>query len=234
MAIAISYQPCCGKTICVGCKRRTFGDDMSGANICPFCRANNDERNSFIEDLEKRAALGDARAIYNLGVEYDKGRCIRKDELKANGLFHQAAEHGSPTAHGVLATMYRDGQNGLERSLPRSLHHELTAAMGGHCVCRHNIGTFDIRNGYIDRALKHFIIAASDGYEPSLQAIKKCYIKGIVSKEDFAKTLRAYQARLDAVKSKERGDGLLHLKRLLEVHSGQPASRVTSILQKRE
>ncbi len=32
--MAISYEPCCGKTICVGCKTVTFFD----TDVCPFCR----------------------------------------------------------------------------------------------------------------------------------------------------------------------------------------------------
>ena len=60
------------------------------------------------------------------------------------------------------------------------------------------------RNGRIDRAVKHWIIAANLGHDGSIRELKNCYMNGYVSKEDFATALRAHQAAVDATKSPQR------------------------------
>ena len=56
----------------------------------------------------------------------------------------------------------------------------------------------------VDRAVKHFIIAANLGYDKSIKQLKGCYARGEVSKEDFAAALRAHQATVNATKSPQR------------------------------
>ena len=67
----------------------------------------------------------------------------------------------------------------------------------------------------LDRAVKHFIIAAKLGDDDSLDALKKGYKKGYVSKEDFAAALRAHQAAVDATKSPQREEGEAFLRRAM-------------------
>ena len=69
-----NYHPCCGKISCLGCMHELL---MKRGNHKPFCRANM-TNDVFIERLEKRAALGDCTAIFNLGIEYFKGRCKKR------------------------------------------------------------------------------------------------------------------------------------------------------------
>jgi hypothetical protein len=59
-------------------------------------------------------------------------------------------------------------------------------------------------NGRLERAAKHFMIAANLGCDMSLKAIKDFFVKGVVSKENYAATLRGHQAAVDATKSVER------------------------------
>ena len=56
----------------------------------------------------------------------------------------------------------------------------------------------------MDRAAKHWIIAAKLGFEKSLKSLKDLYKDGDVSKEDFNAALRGYQAAIDATKSPQR------------------------------
>ena len=62
-------------------------------------------------------------------------------------------------------------------------------------------------DGKIERAVKHFTIAANLGHDGSLEALKQCYKDGIVSKDDFAAALRAHHAAVKATKSPEREVG---------------------------
>ena len=59
-------------------------------------------------------------------------------------------------------------------------------------------------NGNIDRAMRHFLIAARSGLNEGLKKIGEGYKAGHVTKDDYASTLRAYQCSIDEMKSEGR------------------------------
>ena len=59
-------------------------------------------------------------------------------------------------------------------------------------------------NGRIERTIKHFIISANLGYDDSIEALKREYTRGRISKEDLEAALRAHQASTNE-KSAEGG-----------------------------
>ena len=50
----------------------------------------------------------------------------------------------------------------------------------------------------------HFILAAVAGCKESLDVVKKGFMKGVVTKDGYANTLRAYQERYNEMKSDDR------------------------------
>jgi hypothetical protein len=78
------------------------------------------------------------------------------------------------------------------------------AAIGGYPDARYNLGSYEDRNGRINRAMKHFIIAANLGDTGALETVKSGFAQGIVSKEDYEAALRGHQAAVDATKSTQR------------------------------
>jgi hypothetical protein len=54
--------------------------------------------------------------------------------------------------------------------------------------------------------MKHFIISAKLGCDESLEEVKRGFMDGHVSKEDFEAALRGHQAAVDATKSEQRGE----------------------------
>eukprot|EP00956_Cyclotella_meneghiniana_P001589 scaffold1793_cov19-Cyclotella_meneghiniana.AAC.4 len=76
--------------------------------------------------------------------------------------------------------------------------------MMGKMQARHNLACFEWDYENYQRAIKHFMIAANCGNENSLHELKKGFKNGHVTKEDFAKALRAYQAACDETKSEQR------------------------------
>jgi ribosomal protein L9 len=52
--------------------------------------------------------------------------------------------------------------------------------------------------------MKHFIIAANLGHANALDRVKEGYMGEILSKDEYASTLRGHQATLDATKSQQR------------------------------
>ena len=94
--------------------------------------------------------------------------------------------------------------------------------MGGVSIARYNLGSYEVAAGNIKRGMKHYIISAMAGHDMSLDMIKKGYTTGDVSKEDFARTLRAHKESVDETKSAERDKVTVkgkHTQKLVEMRN---------------
>ena len=78
------------------------------------------------------------------------------------------------------------------------------AAIRGNVRARHNIGIWEQRAGNMNRAMKHYMIAAGAGYDNSLKAIQECFLDGHATKDDFEKALWAHKEATDEMKSAQR------------------------------
>ena len=136
-------------------------------------------------------------------TEMGKRRRDEGDYKTALEYFTKAAELGDAFAHWSLSYMYRAGQ-GVEEDVKKAVHHWEEAAIGGDPSARYNLGIQEWRKCNMERAKKHFIIAANLGLNDSLKEIKELYRDGYASKEDYANALRAYQAAVDETKSAQR------------------------------
>ncbi|KAK1733467.1 Sel1-like repeat family protein [Skeletonema marinoi] len=147
----------------------------------------------------KRANANDPVALLQMGVR-------RYGDGDYDGAFryaNKAAELGDAGAHYQLACLYFEGK-GVEKDEKKAVYHLEQAAIGGHPLARYNLGANEKNNGRMDRAVKHWIIAAALGHDASLDAVKDSFRSGLVSKEDFAAALRAHQAAVEATKSPQR------------------------------
>ncbi len=193
-----SFYPCCSKTVCNGC---VYANMLSnGGRSCPFCRekvvSDDDEEE---KRMSKRIKASDPAALCFMGKR-------RRDEGDFDSAFNyltKAAELGDIDAHHNLSAMYHWGE-GVERDEEKKVHHLVEAAIGGHPTARHNLGCYEGNNGGIERAVKHFIIAAKLGEERSMKTLWKHYSKGNITKDDLDATLRTHHAAINATKSQER------------------------------
>ena len=148
--------------------------------------------------------LHDANAFDKLAGWYHHGENgLPQDDRKAFKLFQRGAELGSIQAHYFLGLVHTIGE-GVEQDDDKAMHYFGLAAIGGHEQARYTLGMYDEEKGNIDRAMKHFMIAARCGYDKSLKAISKGYKAELVTKEDYASTLRAHRASQDEMKSEQR------------------------------
>ena len=201
------YKECCGKVICSGCIHAVAIRD-GGVGLCPFCRkpAPTAEE-EIIELYKKRMEVDDAEGIRNMGCCYHNGIYgLPQDHAKALDLWLRAAELGSTKSYCNIGGAYYFGRGGVERDEKKANHYFELAAMGGHLDARHNLGVLEGRASNADRALNHFMIAAGCGYYNSLEHIKQMFMNGDVTKDDYAKALRAYQANLVEIKSAQRDE----------------------------
>jgi tetratricopeptide (TPR) repeat protein len=199
-----TMMSCCSKVICNGCTCTNIMRErqQSLKSTCPFCRQLPPKTTQEEEEMVmKRIEVNDPVAMCQMGT-------YRYDEGDYDGAFEyltKAAELGDLTAHYVLSVMYQDGR-GVEKDKKKQMHHLEQAAIGGHPRARHNIGGVEWENGRLERAVKHWIIAAKLGNDRSLGTLRDLYSTGNVSKEDFAAALRGHQAAVDATKSSQRDE----------------------------
>ena len=191
------FYTCCSKLICKGCSFANMKREAEGRlqYKCPFCRKDKPktlEENN--ELLQKRIEANEPVAMRETGViRYERG-----DYKAAFDYWTRAASLGDVEAHYQLSTLYHEGK-GVEKDEKKLKHHLTEAAIGGHPDARFNLACLEGRNGRVDRAVKHFIIAAKLGNDNSLGKLKI-----LMKKEEFGAVLRGYQAAIDATKSPQR------------------------------
>jgi len=179
-----------------------------GAKLCPFCRTPipaTDEQ--FMKNYEKRVELDDVHAIYDVGCHYDDGIAgCQQNHTKAIELWQQAGELGHSGAYYNVGNAYMNGDS-VQRDYKKAIHYWELAAILGDASARYNLGVYEKREcNNLDRALKHWMIAARSGDTGSLEKIKQLYTDGHATKDDYAKALRAHQAYVDEIKSVQRDE----------------------------
>jgi tetratricopeptide (TPR) repeat protein len=196
-----TMSSCCSKVICNGCyyanKKREWQAKL--VEKCPFCRKPAPTEEEIEENRIKRIEVNDPVAMRHQGVKYyNKG-----DHSSAFEYFTMAAKLGDVQAHCKLSGCYRLGR-GVEKDEKKELFHWEEAAIGGHPFARYHLGNHEGRSGRIERAIKHWIIAANLGDDGAIKVLRNVYTQGRISKENFAASLRAHQAAVDGTKSPQR------------------------------
>jgi hypothetical protein len=171
------YMVCCGKAICAGCAVQL--QNGPHYTTCPFCRqlvpTSNEE---CYEKLLKRVDAGDVDATYHLGFCYFYGdvmSSVKKDVDKAKELFVRAAELGYGAAYFTLALFFEEGKKANQ-------YYE-TAALSGCAFARLKLGVVEADAGKFDRAVKHWVIAASQGMKEALDFIRVMVLEIIGQQE---------------------------------------------------
>ena len=202
------YYACCGKIICSGCCYAPVYDNLGNEineKKCPFCRTpvpSSDEE--YKKRLQKRVELDDAEAILMLGCNYrDADDGFPQDYDKAMELFVRAGELGCAESYSGVGYAYSNGR-GVEIDKKKANHYYKLSAMRGNVNARYNLGLDEEDEGNMNRALKHYMIAAEGGEPDSLKEIQTLYMNGHATKDDYAKALRAYQTYLAEIKSIQR------------------------------
>jgi hypothetical protein len=200
------YQSCCGKMLCVGC---VYAHVVAAAKIgkgkCIFCRSEVSSSNEEdIKRMKKRVEANDAQAMCSLGECYQfEKKGLRQDHAKALELLHKSAKLGHRHAHFGLSFCYRN-RGIVEKNTRKATYHAQLAAMAGCAQARYNLGCEEENAGNMDRAHKHWMISANDGFDLSMKAVQDGYKSGFVTKDDYAKTIRAHGNSIDEMKSDNR------------------------------
>ena len=205
----VTFKPCCGKSICLGCVDTMMRSGGINTNLCAFCRtprSRSDEEE--VNRVKKLVDAGNALAIFQLAGYYDRGiRGFLQDSAKANELLLKAGQLGCADAYYNLGNQHFNGM-GVEVDKKKARHYYKLAALNGDVQARHYLGCLEGQSGNHQRALKHFIIAARAGNKLSLDTVKEGYMRGHVTKDEHANALREYQKSQDEMTSEARDKAL--------------------------
>ena len=197
-----NMNSCCSKIFCIGCVLADSirEEEQSLAPSCPFCREPAIRTDEEWDKLRmKRVEMNDPVALSQKGIgHYQKGDYIRAFESLT-----KSAELGAAQAHYHLALLYQNG-HGVEKDEGKEIHHLEEAAIGGHPGARHNLGCVEAENFKVERAVKHWMIAAKQGEDVAVKTLMGFFKLRFVSKDDLAAALRAHKAAVDATKSPQR------------------------------
>jgi len=112
---------------------------------------------------------------------------------KALQLWHRAGELGFSKAYLSIGYAYDQGK-GVKVDKKKAEHYYELAAILGDEIARFNLGVHEKKAGNMDRALKHYMIAARKEF-------KDMYSNGNATKDDYTKALQSYQVYLGEIKS---------------------------------
>ena len=153
-----------------------------------------------------RVEKKDPDAIYFLGAKYYYGELgLQKNLQRAVELYTEAAELGSIDALFSLGSTYYRG-NGIEQDKVKGIQLWTKAAMQGHVQSRHNLGGCENQKRRYNRAVRHLLISAKVGDKRSLESIKKMYMAGLATKEQYSRALKGYQDAVEEMKSHDRDE----------------------------
>lgn len=143
-------------------------------------------------DLEKKAALGDSDAQFQLGEAYFHGKGVAKNANKAEEWYLKAASQGLADAQNMLGWMYLYG-NGVPQDLPKALEWFQKASAQGLAAGQfflglmHEVGDAVPKN--MSKALEWYQKAAAQGFAPSQHRLGVLYGDGKGVPKDMAKAL---------------------------------------------
>lgn len=149
-----------------------------------------------IDQLKASAEAGDAEAQFKLGVLYEKGRGVKRDQAQAFYWYGKAAAQGCAKAQTNLGYCYESGQ-GTKRDLEEAFYWYHKAAERGEVYAQTYLGHYyensrDARQER-DQAAYWYGKAAKQGHAQAQFKLGYYYEKGIGVQRDWAQAADWYR-----------------------------------------
>jgi TPR repeat protein len=106
--------------------------------------------------------------------------------------------------------VYSEGDGVEEDTTKQKMYHLEQALIAGHPEARYNLGMHERGKLSMERAMKHFIIAANNGHDLSMKKmVRKGYETGLCHQNRLCLCSSRTSGSLDATKSPPRDAGQL-------------------------
>ena len=156
-----------------------------------------------LADLKEGAQQGDARAQFNLGWCYSKGKGVTKDAVEAVKWYRMAAEQGDADAQFNLGNRYYDGE-GVTKDMVEAVKWYREAAEQGDADAQANLGSRYCNGEGVAKdaveAVKWYRKAAEQGLAAAQFNLGNCYLHGVGVAKDAVEAVKWYR------KAAEQGD----------------------------
>lgn len=152
--------------------------------------------------LKERAAEGDARACYELGLLYEEGYGpIERDSLESERLLRESASAGFPTAMNYLGfRLYKNAKNEEEKR--SGLEFIESAAGKGDAKAANNLGYIlafgDSTLRDYDKALTWLHISAEAGLPTAMTQLGDLYREGLGTEKDTLRAIELYDKAIES------------------------------------
>lgn len=142
------------------------------------------------------AEQGDALALNNLGVMYEKGYGVAKDDAEAVKWYRKAAEQGNTKAQFSLGVMCANGR-GVARDDAEASAWYLKAAQQGHAEAQYNVGLRYMNGRGVEKnpaeAAVWYRRSAEQGYAKAQVNLGLLYSKGEGVAKDDSESVKWYR-----------------------------------------
>ena len=212
------YCVTCGATVCMGCVIGTVqahirdgkGAEkaMEKAATCPYCRSDTakyDDKYGLDQEM-KRVNAGNAETMCHLGEYYFDGEMgLRQDKVEGLKWYHRAVEAGSGDAAFALGRCYKDG-DGVEKDMEKAMEYFQKSAELDFVLAFAVIGHLLISKDEIEQGMLNVRKAAICGVtdESIFNLLRDGFQCGVITKDEYAYTLRENQAACNEMKSDGR------------------------------
>mmetsp|Transcript_36280 Transcript_36280/g.61860 ORF Transcript_36280/g.61860 Transcript_36280/m.61860 type:complete len:298 (-) Transcript_36280:117-1010(-) len=207
----VAFRACCGNYLCLGCLYRVMLEGKGLKCPCPFCRSppytSNDE---YMKWLKRLTETNNPGAICQLASHYNEGSFdLGKDQGKAIRLWKKSGQMDSDYGRSYynIASSYL--RTKIRGNVNRIIYYFEKAAIKGSVNARVNVGRIERDAGNMDRATRHFKLAAEAGHEEAMNIIWKGYRAGDmdITRDDFNTLLRRHHDNLSTMTNSYRDKG---------------------------
>jgi len=188
-----------------------------------------------IEEVKAKAEAGDAQSQVELGLRYDKGEGVAKDQVEAVKWFRKAAEQNYARAQYNLGVGYYNG-TGVAKDPAEAARWYRKAAEQNYARAQYNLGVCfyageGVAKDYVE-AVKWFRKAAEQNDADAQHALGVCYEEGAGVAKDQAEAVKWYrkaaeQNKADAQNSLESTAGTETVMATIEGKDGYTLSGST-------
>lgn len=167
----------------------------------------------------KAAQQGDSKAQINLGLAYENGKGIAKDEAQAAEWFRKAAEKGDPLAQDILGYLYANGK-GVATDKEHAMVWYRKAAEQGNVNAQFNLA-IAYKNGIglakdEAEAVRLFGKAAAQGDAEAQTVVGRIYEYGLFGVKKNERQAEAWYQKAADQGNQEAADALIHLEAWLQ------------------
>ena len=149
-----------------------------------------------LKEFVPLANQGNAQAQYNLGVMYNNGQGVPKDEAQAVAWYRKAAEQGNAVAQNSLGFMYDNGR-GVPKDEAQAVAWYRKAAEQGYAMAQFNLGVMYANGQGVPKdeaqAVAWYHKAAEQGYANAQYNLGNRYRDGRGVPKDEAQAVAWYR-----------------------------------------